>query len=307
MPRRLLTVGVFDGVHIGHQALLRQLRHAAAERGLTPAVATFDAHPRRVLSKGNDNVRLLTLPLEREALLREAGIECLVTIPFTRKLSDLTAADFLRLWVKDELEADALLMGYNHHFGSDLLTASEYDAAGREAGVEILHGSPTLLPDGRKVSSSDCRRLLEAGLVADARLMLGRPYRLTGTVVAGNGIGRSLGFPTANLDICPDKLLPLAGVYAAQVAHTSGGSTTTLNCQAQQLAVVNIGTRPTFGQGPTRVEAHLLDFHGALYGAQLSLDLTELLRPEQRFNTPELLARQIERDVAITRKIDEQG
>lgn len=291
-----LTVGVFDGVHVGHAALLHHLSSVAAASGRRPLVATFDPHPRIVLSKGNDQVKLLTTVEEKERLLRAANVAT-TTIHFTRPLSDLTAEQFLRLHVRQALDADLLVMGYNHHFGCDNLTPEEYDEAGERAGVRIVHAQPVFLPDGRKVSSSDCRRLLLAGDVETAQTMLGRPYQLAGPVVPGDAIGRTLGFPTLNVEPPADKLVPANGVYVAR-ATTDGGDTGN--------AVVYIGSRPTLGGEQHRVEAHLIDPKRPPQATRVALDLLHRLRPEARFDDTRKLAQQIARDIEDARNFTNQ-
>lgn len=276
------TIGFFDGVHRGHLYLLSQLRQQAARSGVGAMAVTFRQHPRQLIT--GVNVPLLTSEQERISLL-QSQVEQVAELDFTAVRS-LSAEDFLR-FLRSDYGVRLLLMGYDHRFGSDRLSSPEdYAACGRRAGVEVL--TVPQAPEGA-VSSSKIRKALEEGDVVSAGTMLGRPYSIEGEVVHGRGLGRTLGFPTANIQPSePCLLIPRNGVYAAEVL--SGGQT--------WRAVVNIGTNPTIGNNRQTIEAHLLDYEGeSLYGATLVLRFLRRLRDERRFDSMDALCRQIRQDI----------
>ncbi len=282
-----VCVGVFDGLHLGHQALIAELVAEAKARSLTSVVVTFDPHPRIVLSKGNDRVGILTTTSERAELLRQTGVDRVVVIPFTREFSDLTAREFLTVWMRDKLGAKFALMGYNHHFGSD--DVDDYEALAAEVGIEARHAGAFRLPGDVKVSSSEVRKALISGDVSHASILLGRDYSFRGSVVHGDAIGRSIGFRTANILPADEaKLLPADGVYSGLVS---------LEGREPLRAVVNVGTRPTVGGGDRRVEAHIMDFDGDLYDQRAELSFRMRLRDERRFDNLDALAEQIRDDM----------
>lgn len=281
------TIGFFDGVHRGHRYLLEQLSAEAERRGVESCVVTFDAHPRRALDAGFQP-RLLTSLAEKLDLLAAAGVDRCCVLHFDRALAALPARDFMQTYLKEKWHAAALLVGYDHHFGrGGEESFVNYVRYGRELGIDVVRARSFQTADVR-VSSSATRRFLEAGNVEMARLCLGGPYRLSGTVVEGRRVGRHLGFPTANVaPDCADKLIPATGVYAVR-AEADG---------KDYDAMVNIGDRPTFGDsGPLSVEAHLFGFSGDLYNHTLRLDFVRRLREERRFDSPEALRRQLEAD-----------
>jgi len=288
-----VCVGVFDGLHLGHQDLLAQLVAQAKSRNLTSVVVTFEPHPRIVLSKGNDRVGLLTTAQERNDLFAKIGIDILVVIPFTREFSDLTAREFLNSYLAVRLQAKVLLMGYNHRFGSDDVTPDQYPALAQEAGIQVLRAGAFSLPGNVKVSSTEVRNALSRGDVATAASLLGRPYSLSGNVVHGDAIGRKIGFPTANIVPADErKLIPADGVYACQIFFDG---------ETPRPAVLNVGTRPTVGGSDRRIEAHVLDFDGNVYGDSATILFISRIRDEKKFCSQDDLAKQITDDVAAAR------
>lgn len=285
-----VTIGFFDGVHRGHRFLLRQLEQCAAERGLTATLMTFDRHPRQVLDE--DFVpSLLTVQAEKLALLSGAFGGRVAVLPFTRELSTRSARDFMLSVLRGKLDARLLLMGYNHHFGHDGGSFGDYQAWGREAGIEVVRADA--LP-GEKVSSSRIRTLIGSGDVEQGARLLGYPYFLTGRVVGGRQIGRQLGFPTANLLVPEQKLLPGAGVYAVSVSLPGG---------ERRDGMLNIGRRPTTEEnGAVSVEAHLFDFEGNLYGQSLTVGFISRLRDERHFPSLGALRRQLTLDAVSARE-----
>lgn len=290
-----VCVGVFDGLHRGHQALLSRLASEARSRGLVSLAVTFEPHPRIVLSKGNDRVGLLTTAGERAGLFEAAGVDRLAILSFTRQFSDLTARRFLELCLRDRFCARYMLIGYNHHFGSDDVPPESYVPIAAEVGIEAERAGVFRLPDGVKVSSTEVRKALTAGRVEDAALLLGRNYSLSGRVVHGDAIGRSIGFRTANVVPEDDrKLIPADGVYAATVS---------LDGAPALPAVVNVGSRPTVGGEDRRVEAHLIGFDSDIYGCKAVVSFVARLRDEMKFEALDDLAAQIRLDAEAADKV----
>ncbi len=289
-PAAAVALGVFDGVHLGHRAILTRAVERARQAGLAAVACTFDPHPLEVLRPEQAPIPIATVE-ERLALMAEAGIETTVVVAFTPELARMEPETFVEEVLLGRLRAREIVVGFNHTFGRgargnpDLLRA-----LGERLGFRT-HVMPPLLLDGAPVSSSGIRAALAEGRVETAARMLGRPYAIGGTVESGAGRGRGLGFPTAN--VRPDRpVLVAAGVYVGQ-----------LEVQGQRRpAVVNVGVRPTFGEQRLVVEAHLLDFEGVLYGQRVRLGFLGRLRPERRFASVEALREQIAADVAEARK-----
>lgn len=280
------TVGFFDGVHAGHQSLIRQLREAAAARGLASAVFTFPVHPRRVL-QSDYRPQLLDSFEEKLARLAETDADYCAVLDFTPALAALTAREFIER-LAAEWRVRTLVVGYDHRFGHDRAEGfEEYVAHGRAVGMEVVHGVPYLLADGTAVSSSRIRSLLTECRVEEAARMLTVPYRLRGHVVSGQRIGRTMGFPTANLSVDePQKVRPGDGVYAVR-ARLRG---------ATYRGMLSIGNRPTIGDQPTAVEVHLLGFTGDVYGEPLEVEFVRHLRSNRRFDSLDALREQLLRD-----------
>lgn len=280
------TVGFFDGVHAGHRALIRQLREVARERALAAAVITFPVHPRRVL-QSDYRPQLLDSFEEKLARLAETEVDVCVVLDFTPALAALTARAFMER-LSAEWRVRTLVVGYDHRFGHGRTEGfEEYVAHGREVGMEVLRGTPYLLADGTAVSSSRIRALLAECRVEEAARMLTVPYRLRGHVVSGQRIGRTMGFPTANLAVDePLKVRPGDGVYAVR-AWLRGTA---------YRGMLSIGNRPTLGNQPTAVEVHLLDFAGQIYGEALEVEFVRHLRANRRFDSLEALREQLLRD-----------
>lgn len=287
---RAAVVGTFDGVHRGHAHLLDSLRSEAARRGLEPLALTFSTHPLALL----DPARLpaaLSSTAEREHLLRECGVEA-VTLPFDESLRRMTAAEFLTM-LRERFDVSLFLLGFNNCIGSDRVSADSPQLAevAREAGVEVL-GASEHPQEG--VSSSAIRKALAEGDVDAANRMLGRCYDVEGTVVTGRRLGRTIGFPTANIEPDPGRAIPAEGVYVGQLLG--------------RRAVVNVGRRPTVEQrddAPLSIEAYILDFSGNLYGRRLRLEFLHRLRGEQRFGSIDELKAAIAADVIAARNYEQ--
>ena len=282
------TIGFFDGVHAGHRFLIERLIADAREHGLQSMVITFDEHPRRVLGSDFQPLLLTTLD-EKCRLLRQTGIDRTEVLHFDLQLASLSARQFMGEVLYGRLGVRRLFIGYDNRFGHNREeTFSDYVRYGSLLGMDVVQ-TPQLQPGGQHVSSSVVRRFLDEGRVGEAAEALGYDYFLCGTVVDGEHIGRTLGFPTANLrPLSADKLIPRAGAYAVSVRIDDDPT--------ERLAMMNIGTRPTFGQHGRPLEVHLLDFHGNLYGHRLTVSFRRWLRPEQTFASEEALVRQLMTD-----------
>jgi riboflavin kinase / FMN adenylyltransferase len=292
-PRQetVLTIGVLDGVHLGHQELIVYLRRQALARDYLPGVVTFRNHPLDVLSPHTHLPRLTSLE-ERIRLLQHLGIELVIPLTFTPDLARVSARDFVALLQK-YLKMRGLVIGPDFALGrSREGDVSALHSLGKECGfwVDVI---PPKVINGEVVSSTSIRQALAKGDMSKVKRLLGRPYALTGQVGHGAGRGRQLGFPTANLEINSRQALPADGIYATR-AYVAGHS---------YPSVTNIGTRPTFGEGERTVEVYLLDFEGTLYSQELRVELIERLRGEKRFSNPEELKAQISHDVEQARSI----
>ena len=290
------AIGFFDGVHRGHLYLIEQVKTEAEKRRLTPIVIRFEEHPRLTLTHTQYWPELLTTNHEKLQLLEATGLGGCVMLHFNQQMSMLSSREFMELVLRDELNVKCLLVGYDHHFGSDLSAGfKEYVKYGRETGIEVLREKPFETNDLR-ISSSATRRFLTGGNVEMARACLGRGYKLEGTIVEGHHKGTLLGFPTANLKPeCPEQLIPGRGVYAVK-AYIEGFS---------YKAMLNIGWRPTLDNGHDQsIEAHLLDYEGGeLYGKQLSIVFYRRVRDEQRFESLEALQAQLTVDADTVRQM----
>jgi riboflavin kinase/FMN adenylyltransferase len=287
-----LTIGVFDGVHRGHQEIIRKLTTGAHTNDAPAVVLTFNPHPASVLS--GHELKCLTLPDERADLLAKLGVDAVITEQFTRELSTVTAYDFMAR-LSHQLGLQHLLIGYDFALGRGREgNATRLTEIGSELGytVEVVSA---LSDESGVISSTEIRKLIEIGNVVEAARLLGHPYSLHGPVIHGDGRGRTINVPTANISYSHDKMIPAKGIYACRAY---------LN-DKKYRAAINIGTNPTFTpdkQSPN-VEAHLLDFHQEIYGKDVRLEFVERLRDELKFDSVEKLLEQIWQDVADTKRI----
>jgi riboflavin kinase/FMN adenylyltransferase len=288
-----VTIGTFDGVHLGHQAILRGLQAGARAANAPAVVLTFHPHPAVVFGK-RTNASSLTTPEERVSVLGDLGIDVVITYPFNMQTAGTTADEFVAL-LKEHLGFAWLGIGEDFALGKGRQGDADYlRGLGKQFGYHLQVFTPVEVM-GELVSSSRIRSEISIGNVKTAARFLGRYYRLSGQVVQGDGRGRSIGIPTANLSVSDEKLIPASGVYACLVRVGDN----------MLAAAVNIGSRPTFdsNQGTSWVEAHLLDFSGDLYGQIIHLDFVERLRSEQRFAGVKELIEQIHHDIENTRTI----
>lgn len=305
------TIGVFDGVHLGHRFLLNKVREVAEARGMSSLALTFAPTPeeffrRPLLAPSREEGEALLPLAERKARLLEAGMDRVQVMAFNREVAEMTAVQFMTL-LKERLGVRVLVMGYDHRFGCEQRSdAPFYDAAAESCGLEIVHA-----PAYGDVSSTRIRELLLQGNVEGAKTLLGYPYTIEGVVVTGDGRGRTLGFPTANLAVQPEKLIPATGVYAVKVFLKGQRIDKSTSQQINPMTyngMMNIGLCPTFG-GRTvrRVEVHILDFDADIYGQTLSVQLLHHLRDERRFPSVEALVSQLKADAARIRALMVEG
>ncbi len=289
----VLALGTFDGLHLGHRQVIRQAVDHAHAGGRRSVAVTFEPHPLEVLRPSPEPVLLTTLE-ERQALLSGLGVDVTLVLPFDLEFSRTPAQAWLDGVLAQRLLARAIFAGSSYTFGYRREgTAQSLAEWGRARGIEV-HLVPAVLVDGEPVSSSRIRSALREGLVDEAARLLGQCYRLEGRVTSGEGRGRTLGYPTANLAVdSPRKILPGVGVYAT-IARAGG---------RRYGGATNVGRRPTFGGGRITVETHLLGFHGNLVGEPISVEFVRRIREERAFSGPEALGQQIGRDVAQVREL----
>lgn len=290
-----LTIGNFDGVHLGHQALLANLIRLARQDDTRSVLLSFSPNP-KVFFSGEKGFYLST-PGEKTALLSRLGIDDVLIIAFEQKLANMVATDFMaeltrRINLKGFVVGEDFVFGHNRQGTTEVL--AEFC---EKQGIPFVV-FPELMMDGEPVSSTRIRRALNDGKVDEARRLLGRPYAMCAKVISGEQIGKSIGVPTANLELDPDKFLPKRGVYAT-IAHLR---------EKDYPAVTNVGVRPTFSeQEIVSVETLILDFNDDIYGEELRVEFIQCLRPEQKFDSVQALTQQIEKDKLITRRIFENG
>jgi riboflavin kinase/FMN adenylyltransferase len=292
--RSVVTIGVFDGVHRGHQAIVGEAVARARAAGVPSVVLTFDPHPSEVVRPGS-HPPILTSPRYKAALVEAFGADVLCVLEFTPEFSRLTPAEFAHLVLVEHLHASAVVVGENFRFGHKAAgDVAELARLGERFGFAAA-GVPLVRDGDTTISSTYVRGCVDAGDVAAAARALGREHRVEGVVVRGDARGRTLGYPTANLRTPPHTAVPADGVYAAWLA-----------LGAERLpAAVSVGTNPTFEGRERRVEAYVLDFDGDLYGAEVALDFVASLRAADTmtFDSVDALVAQIGRDVANTREL----
>ncbi|MGA8114237.1 MAG: bifunctional riboflavin kinase/FAD synthetase [Actinocatenispora sp.] len=292
--RSVVTIGVFDGVHRGHQEIIEHTVRLARRLGLASVVISFDPHPSEVVRPGT-HPSVLTDPDRKAALLERLGVDVFCLLPFTVPFSQLSPESFAHDVLVAHLHAAAVVIGENFRFGhraaGDVTLLAQL---GRKFGFTV-EGAPLVAESDTVFSSTYIRSCIDAGDVGAAAAALGRPHRLSGVVVRGDRRGRLLGFPTANVLSPPRTAIPADGVYAGWLLR---------NAEADRLpAAISIGTNPQFSGKDRRVEAYALDFDGDLYGERVDLDFIARLREMRRFDAVESLVAQIEADVRETRQI----
>jgi len=287
----ILTLGNFDGVHLGHQKLLKLVAEKAARLQLPSVVYTFDPHPLKIVAP-HKSPPLITTIDGKVQLIASFGIDYLILARFTKEFAAQHPTDFVRDVLLKQMKIKEVWVGHDYTFGKGRKGTGEYM---KELGSQ--HGFSVYIvaaykQKGTIVSSSLVRRHIKEGRVAEAAQLLGRPHTLSGTVVKGDGRGATIGFPTANMT-CGGELIPKQGVYAVSV--TVGGK--------RRQGVMNIGTAPTFDRKRPLIEVHILDFKRSIYGRKLHIDFTKRLRSEKTFNNPDALTRQIRKDIGKAREV----
>jgi riboflavin kinase/FMN adenylyltransferase len=291
----VLTIGSFDGVHRGHRAILDETLSIAARDGLRSVLVTFDPHPREVVRHNGELVLLLTTVDERLRILEPLGLDVCLVLPFTRDISMLDAGEFFKTVLLDRIGARHIVVGVDHAFGRGRGgRIEELQRLGTASGVAVTV-VPSLEADGVKIGSSVIRAALLAGDIERATLALGRPYSLSGVIRRGDGLGRQLGYPTANLHLDSNKkLLPRAGVYAVRASMGDG----------EYAGMMNIGFRPTVSDtGHISTEVHLFDFHDDIYGRTMDVRILARLRDEEKFASADALIAQLRSDGDSARRV----
>ncbi|MPM81574.1 Riboflavin biosynthesis protein RibF [bioreactor metagenome] len=287
LPEVVATLGFFDGVHIGHRHLIEQVKAEANRLELPSAVVTFPVHPRKVL-QADYQPKLLCGYEEKLEQLATTGIDYCISLPFTTELSRLTASEFITRILKEKIHVNTMLVGYDHRFGHNREEGvEEYILYGKVAGMNIVQATEMRV-DGEDVSSSRIRRLLMKGEIEKANQLLTYNYTLSGKIVEGYQVGRTIGFPTANVKAWEKyKVVPLLGVYAVLV-HFQGKT---------HRGMLYIGTRPTLQNGTEiSVEVNIFDFDGDLYNESLTVEFIDFIRGDEKFDTVRQLVEQIYRD-----------
>ena len=286
----VVATGFFDGVHVGHRHVIEQLKAAAAVRGDESMVVTFWPHPRNVLQKEARSLRLLTSLAEKKEILLGMGVDRVEVVPFTKDFSSMTTEEYLRMLMND-YGAKAILIGYDNRMGSDADGADQVAMVAERLSLEVVRTEMVPSDYGYAVSSTKIRERLEEGDVLQAASMLGYEYSLYGVVVAGNRLGRTIGFPTANMQLYePLKLVPGNGVYFVKV-ETLG---------REFLGMCNIGCRPTVGEGNARtIETNIFDFDEDIYGLDMKITFVRKIRDEVKFDSLDALREQLEKDRAV--------
>lgn len=287
----VITIGTFDGVHVGHRAIIKRLVSSAKEEGLVSVVLTFFPHPRMVLQKDSD-IKLINTLAEKKQLLQEIGLDYFVVEPFTYEFSRLTALQYVRDILVGQLKAKKIIIGYDHRFGrnrnADIQDLKKY---GVEFGFEVEEISAQQLNEV-SVSSTKIRKALAKGAIDTANTYLGYPFSITGTVTKGKALGRTIGYPTANLHVSQTyKLIPKNGVYVVKA----------LIDNTLTYGITSIGTNPTVGGTAKSIETFFLDTHTDLYDKHLQIYFLEHIREEATFNNLEDLKKAIQKDEAFAR------
>lgn len=284
-----VTVGTFDGVHLGHQKIIAKLVAAAKKNGSASTLLTFDPHPRKVVQP-NATVTLIQTLEERAETLAHLGLQHMVVHPFTKAFSQLSAADYVKEFLVDMLDIDQIIIGHNHRFGKNR-TASVEDLQhfGNIYGFKVTQISAEEI-DNISISSTKIRTALAMGDVVTAHAFLGHPFTLSGSVIEGQQRGRTIGFPTANIAVNhPDKIIPKNGVYAVRV-HLKN---------TERLGMMNIGTNPTVNGEHRSIEVHIFDWSDDIYNKPIQVSLIERIRDELKFDSIEALRKQLEKDKEV--------
>lgn len=283
----VLTLGTFDGIHLGHQQIIKRVLECSEENKLRNLIITFHPHPRKVINP-EIQLKLLTTNEEQISILEKLGIQNLFIVNFTKEFSQLTPDEFIKNYLVDKIGLSRIVIGYDHHFGKGRGGDVEFLlASGKKYGFEVLQIQPFII-NNEPVSSTKIRTALEVGDINKVNKMLGRYYSFSGVVVEGDKRGRELGYPTANIKLSDeDKMLPQIGIYAVLVEIDG----------IEHKALLSIGKRPTFyNDGKVVPEVYIYDFNNDIYGKEIKVNLIQKLRGEEKFNSAEELIRQMNID-----------
>lgn len=285
----MITIGTFDGIHLGHQKVIARLNDFARQHNGESVIFTFHTHPRLVTSPDETTLRLLTTLEEKTELLEKFGIDHLIIYPFNREFANLTYHEFVEKILVEKLRTHCLVVGYDHKFGKNREGGFEYLQKCADKYNFHIEKLDALLVEDDSVSSTKIRNALESGDMEKANQFLGYPFTLHGTVVSGNQLGRKLGFPTANIESSNKyKIIPGYGVYAVKVRLKQG----------EYNGMLNIGTRPTFNNNADNrsIEVNIFDFDGDIYGQEITLGFVAKIRDEKKFSGIEMLVEQLKKD-----------
>lgn len=289
----VVTMGTFDGLHCGHKVVINKLLQKAKSKRKPSMVITFEPHPRLVLQKNIEGLRLLTTREERISLLKNMGVDYLLFLPFTYEFSQQSSAEFIENYLMMGLGISAMVIGYDHRFGKQNGHQEDIEELLRMQGIEVDR-IPEQDVENIAVSSTKIRKALQNGDVTLAKRLLGYPYFLSGTVIHGNKMGRILGFPTANILLKNNlKLLPADGVYAVEIRYR----------MQWMKGMMNIGFKPTFGDNERTIEVNIFDFDKNIYGESIAIRFIERIRGEISFDTKEALKAQLLEDKTKAQKI----
>ncbi len=283
----VVTIGTFDGVHLGHQAIFNKMKTAASKMDGETVVITFYPHPRIVLGLDSDNLMFINTQERKINRFEEAGIDHLIIVSFTKQFAAMSSESFLRDLVIEKIKPAMLIIGYDHHFGKDREGSFEMiSTMGEELGFAVERVEEQQVNDVA-ISSTKIRKLLNSGKVYAANLLLGYEYSITGMVVKGQSLGRNIGFPTANIEVADEyKLIAAVGVYACRVEWMG----------RMYLGMSNIGFRPTIDHGALTIEVHIFDFNQTIYGDHITISFVERLRDEHKFESIGALTEQLVKD-----------
>lgn len=290
----VFTTGTFDGVHTGHQEIIRRIDKLATDGNGESIILTFHPHPRMVLHKDDADLKMLNTLEEKLYYLSRYGVDNVIVTPFSKEFSQLTAEQYVEDFIWKKFRPRVVVLGFNHRFGNnrtgDIKLMTE---EGKRLGFEVQEIEAQMV-ENLSVSSTKIRNALTGGDVDTANALLGHPYTLTGKVVAGEQLGRKIGFPTANLKIADaDKLIPAHGVYAVLVRLHD----------ATYAGMLNIGVRPTFDGKKQTIEVHIFDFNEDIYGMEIGIDLIAAIRKEMKFSSADALVEQLKRDQEVSLRI----
>ena len=290
----VVTIGTFDGVHIGHQAIFNKMKEEAAKIGGETVVITFFPHPRIVLGLDNAQLRFINQQNKKIALIEKAGIDHLIIIKFTKEFSLKTSVEFIKGMVIDKINPAIIVIGYDHHFGKNREgNFNLLNSYSKQYGFKLIQVEAQVIDD-ITVSSSKIRKLLEAGNVGEANALLGYVYSITGKVVKGKSIGKDIGFPTANIETGDEyKLIAAVGVYACLIEYKG----------KRYKGMSNIGFRPTIDHGDLTIEVNIFDFNQQIYGEEITIYFVERLRNEKKFDSLQALVEQLNKDKEHTLEI----